>query len=307
MKLARRIFPWCDKPNQHTKACFYYHIDQCPGTCLGKITAKEYQQNIRQLTLFLKGRSKQVQTELKTQMRLLSKNNQYEQAAKIRDQLRAIEAVTSQPSLLKPDLSTPGLTKSWPTNTTAYLKRLVTQYSQLPDAYQLNRIEGYDVSNTSGQLGVVSMVVFEHGQKTLKEYRLFNIKTIHTPNDYQMMKEALYRRSNHPEWQLPDLIIIDGGRGQLKAALTAWSHKTPIISLAKNPDRLIIPVLNKNRKPITYHELKLPGNHPALQLTQAIRDESHRFSHNHHTKRRLKQLIDPYFAGSLLSDKIHQI
>ncbi|MFH1966938.1 MAG: UvrB/UvrC motif-containing protein [Patescibacteria group bacterium] len=311
LKLARKIFPWCDRPNQagpnqagpnralshpnqllpSGRACFYYHLDQCPGACLGLVSAARYHRHIQQLTLFLRGQSHLVQKELKLEMQNLSQTKQYEQAGKIRDQLKAIEAVTSQPISLKPDLSTPGLTRSWPQDTSTYLKRLIAQYAGLPDAFRLQRIEGYDVSNTSGQLAVVSMVVFENGQKNGVEYRLFNIKTLHTPNDYQMMKEALARRANHPEWCLPDLIVIDGGRGQLRAALTAWPHPTPIVSLAKDPDRIMIPVLDKNRQPITYHELKLPRSHPALQLVQAVRDEAHRFSKQHYIQRRAKKML----------------
>lgn len=104
-----------------------------------------------------------------------------------------------------------------------------------------------------------------------------------------MLKEAISRRSKHQEWQIPDLLIIDGGRGQLKAALSVWPYMTPIISIAKNPDRIIIPVLDgASRKPINYHEVKLPPNHPGLQLVQAVRDESHRFAKKQHQKLRIK-------------------
>jgi len=291
LKLARKIFPWCDRPGAGHHACFYFHLDQCPGACLGLVSQQDYQRNIRQLTLFLRGKSKLVQKTLTSEMKKLSLKKQYEQAGKIRDQLRAIEAVTSQPLSLKPDLTTPGLTRSWSQDASIYLKRLVTQYAQLPDAFWIHRIEGYDVSNTSGKLAVVSMVVFTEGQKNTSEYRLFNIRTIQTPNDYWMMKEALIRRAHHPEWDMPDLMIIDGGKGQLKTALTAWPHSTAIISIAKNPDRIIVPVLDQNRKVITYHELKLPKTHPALQLAQAVRDEAHRFSKRHHVHRRLKQML----------------
>lgn len=290
LKIARYIFPWCEKPDpKFEKPCFYYHLGQCPGACVGEISVHEYQNQIKQLVLFLRGKSKQVQKELNTQMKKLAEDQKFEKAAKLRDQLQTIENITSQPRSLKPDLSTPGLIGKWHQDGTAYLKRLLTLYGAFPDSYQLNRIEGYDVSNLEGKAAAVSMVVFENGIKTPKEYRLFNIRTLQTPNDYQMLKEAISRRSKHQEWQIPDLLIIDGGRGQLKAALSVWPYMTPIISIAKNPDRIIIPVLDgASRKPINYHEVKLPPNHPGLQLVQAVRDESHRFAKKQHQKLRIK-------------------
>ncbi len=149
------------------------------------------------------------------------------------------------------------------------------------------------MSNTSGKLASVSMVAFINGQPALDQYRLFNIKTLDTPNDYQMLKEAILRRQNHPEWDKPDLVVIDGGRGQLRSSSSAWHWPTPIISIVKNPDRIIIPlqIQRKPRLSVKYQIILLPQAHPVLQLIQHIRDESHRFSKKQHLKRRTKNML----------------
>src|SRR5207302_1258312 len=132
-----------------------------------------------------------------------------------------------------------------------------------------------------------------------EEYKLFNIRLLKTPNDYAMLQEALVRRQNHPEWGTPDLVLIDGGKGQLRAALKVWQWTTPVISIAKKPDRIIIPILppherEKNAekmeaeihdlKGLKYHELSLEVGHPALTILQQVRDEAHRFSKRQHTR-----------------------
>lgn len=292
LKLARQIFPWCEKPDPtFQKACFYYHLKQCPGACLGEVSVEEYQQQIGRLVAFLRGRSKTVIQELKTEMKNLAKEKQYEKAAKIRDQLLAVEAITQTPKIVKPDLSVPGLIGQQKEDRLIYLSRVLAEYGGLPKNYHLQRIEGYDVSNTGGELAVVSMVVFEGGEPAPKEYRQFHIRELDTPNDYQMLKEALGRRAKHDEWPRPQLIVIDGGRGQLRSAHSVWKNRTPLIGIAKNPDRLIIPNFDQTGEINLFHQLKLSPHHPALQLVQAIRDQSHKFSRKQHRRRLEKQFL----------------
>lgn len=138
------------------------------------------------------------------------------------------------------------------------------------------------------------MVTFIDGQPAPQEYRLFNIRTIEGPNDYGMMKEALERRQNNPDWGQPDLLVIDGGKGQLRAALSVWHWACPVISIAKDPDRLVFahPETTKSGKvSYTYTLLKLNETEPVLQLIQHIRDEAHRFSKKQHSLRRTKSLF----------------
>lgn len=306
LKIVRPIFPWCNKiatlsAQANSKPCFYYHLDLCPGACVGEISAEEYQQIIKNLVLFLRGKSREVTTNITAELRNAVKNQAFEKAALLRDALKNIEAVTQKPYRLKPNLILPALTANEATDGLAYLKQMLNTYLAVPKQHPLTRIEGYDVSNISGTNASVALVTFRNGTATPSEYRLFNIRTLNTPNDYQMMKEALLRRQNNLEWGVPSLVVIDGGKGQLRAALSVWSLPTPIISIAKNPDRIIIPKLSwpvaSRNLPVTtkkleYHILTLPPTHPGLILIQNIRNEAHRFSKKQHTKRRARQLFE---------------
>jgi excinuclease ABC subunit C len=316
LKIARRIFPWCDKtserinkrgPNQKNKntiqqelkqfhqPCFYHHLELCPGSCVGKISIQDYQQNIGQLILFLKGKKKQVLQELKKEMEKKADELKFEQANQLKNKIILIEDITSKKYHLKPDLILPALRDSIQHNALDHLKRILTEYGLVPRQHKLNRVEGYDVSNIMGKSAAVSMVVFENGIPDKKNYRLFNIYSIDTPNDYRMFQEAFKRRQKHPEWGKADLIIVDGGKGQIRAALSVWDKNTPIIGITKNPDRIIIPVETyrnpkSNRLKIEYKIVNLPYNHPSLHLVQQIRNESHRFAKKQHIKLRRQKL-----------------
>jgi excinuclease ABC subunit C len=167
----------------------------------------------------------------------------------------------------------------------------------MPKQMPLARIEGYDVSNIQGTNPAVSMVTFTDGTPDTDNYRIFNIKLMDTPNDYFMLQEALTRRQNHPKWGTPNLVLIDGGKGQVKAALKVWNWYCPVIGIAKHPDRLVLPYFEqeetkKDLGKLKYHIVKLDESHPTLKLIQQIRDESHRFAQKQHKKRRLATMFD---------------
>ena len=180
-----------------------------------------------------------------------------------------------------------------------------------------NRIEAYDISHTQGDVAVGSRVVFEGGKPLKKDYRLFNIRSVEGVDDYASIEEVLERRfrkawingegglvSSNDAWTLPDLVVIDGGKGQLSAAISGMgkagifpsnsdcksddeftgynsrSAKVPIVSLAKNLEEVFAP---DNPEPINDSP-----NSAALLLLRALRDESHRFSLTAHRKRRSK-------------------
>ena len=149
-----------------------------------------------------------------------------------------------------------------------------------------SRLEGYDISNIQGKLAVGSMVVFEQGSPKTSCYRRFRIKTVPGADDYAMLAEVLSRRfkrlsSAADDWAvLPDLILIDGGRGQLNAALSAidkaGAGPVPIASLAKENEEIFIP---RRAEPVV-----LPRSSPGLQLLERLRDEAHRFALGYHQK-----------------------
>ena len=303
LKIVRPIFTWCDKASSFKDRaprkpipCFYYHLKQCPGACINQISAEEYTQIINHLKLFLRGQTTQVTTDLKAEMNHYSQIQEYEQAQQVRDKLALIKEVTSPSFKLKPNFQLPNLTGSLEHDQLVQLSRVLRNYLDLPAGFVPHRIEGYDVSNILGQQAAVSMVTFVDGAPDKAEYRLFNIKTVPGANDYAMLREALERRQTHPEWGRPDLVVVDGGKGQVRSALLAGDWPCPVIGIAKNPDRLVIPTKRyfpqgSTRLKIEYQLIRLAGDHPALQLIQQLRDEAHRFGKKQHLRLRQKNLL----------------
>ncbi|MCE9560141.1 MAG: excinuclease ABC subunit UvrC [Armatimonadetes bacterium] len=186
--------------------------------------------------------------------------------------------------------------------------------SQLADSLGLPspplRIEGYDISNIQGTAPVSSMVVTENGEPAKAEYRKFAIKfNPETPNDFAMMHETLSRRlrrylDGDPKFsKLPDLIMIDGGKGQLHAALKArdaMKLTVPMVGLAKKMELIMVPILvgEKNGEfEYEYETVELPMNSPGLMLLRKLRDEAHRFALSFHRKVRAKRM-----TGSALDE-----
>ncbi len=174
-------------------------------------------------------------------------------------------------------------------------QRMTAAMSELADALSLEgmprRIECFDISNLQGTNPVASMVVFEDGKPKKSDYRRFKIKTVEGPNDFAMMQEAVGRRFKRAsredvteDWRkMPDLVIVDGGKGQLSAALETLRElnvDAPIVGLAKENEEIFMP---GRRDPII-----LPRDAQALFLVQRIRDEAHRFAVTFHRQRRTK-------------------
>lgn len=150
-------------------------------------------------------------------------------------------------------------------------------------------IEGVDISNTQGSNAVGSVVVFRDGKPLKSQYRLFKIRTVSGPNDFAMMEEVLARRVRgllEKNLPLPDLVLVDGGKGQLSAAIKAYhqfDQEIPILGLAKRTDTLFY---------IDGREISIPVTSAALKLLKRIRDESHRFAITFHRKLRSKKLVE---------------
>lgn len=293
LKLVRPIFPWCNAPRRaKMRRCLENHLELCPGVCSGAISAVDYGKIIDNLSLFLAGKKKGVETKLKRELKERVLVEDFEAAAKLRDQLSLIAEITDAKKRLKEGYFLPNLSSLRQENALIQLKAILREHFQVPREYQVHRIEGYDVSNTSGLQAVVSMVVFTDGEADKSEYRSFNIRSLETPNDFAMMAEALGRRANHvDDWRTPDLFLIDGGKGQVKAVLRVLQDTDfaaiPVIGLAKDPDRLVIPTWTSEGK-LTWEVLNLGNDNLALQLLQQVRDEAHRFGKSKHTKRRDK-------------------
>jgi len=292
LKIIRPIFKWCNQNTIHNKACFYHHLDLCSGACCQKISEKEYRQNIDQLILFLKGKTKDLLKNLKKEMQTLAQNEAFEKALITKNKIDLIETITSQQYKLKADVILPNFSQTDSQEALVHLKYILHQESVVDTKQKFHRIEAYDVSNTAGQNATVSMVVLTDGQINQSQYKIFKIRSLNTPNDYGMLQEALQRRQKHMEWGKPDLILIDGGKGQIRAVSKVWQEKIPIIGLVKNPDRLVLIKNNLNKKnALETKTINLQAEHPTLKMLQRLRDEAHRFAKKHHARLRTKNLL----------------
>jgi len=246
--------------------CFDAKIGLCPGVCGGRMSIKAYHERIAQLRLFLEGKRKRVIASLKQAMKHASKNQEYERAAQIRDQLYALEHIRDVALLTQDEFGAPRISG----RTHSY--------------YIPQRIEAYDISHVSGEDAVGSMVVFTNGKMDSAEYRKFRIRGEARPDDTRMLKEVIDRRLNHPEWPYPNLFLIDGGTGQLHAVqqvLKARHLSIPTAALAKGPER---------------KRADLYSSDPAaklipLSLLIQLRDESHRFAIRYHRTLKRKRLL----------------
>lgn len=260
--------------DKRPRPCLYYEMGQCLGVCTGAISSREYKrQVIKPLTLFLSGKTSAVLRYFKKEMAAASKAERYEDAARLRDQLQQLTRIQDMTIINQSFFENP-------------VDR-VGAYSNTP--LQVQRIEGYDISNLGAMEKVGSMVVFEQGTANKSQYRKFIVKTVAGQSDIDSLKEVLERRLNHSEWARPDLILIDGGRPQVNAAkkiLAARSASIPLIGLAKGPARKRNDViLGPNTRPLL---LWLESHR---KLLAQVRDEAHRFAITFHRARRAKRLL----------------
>ncbi len=225
------------------------------------------------------GKVIQLVNDLTAQMVKASKQQEFEEAAAIKKIIEGITYLT-QLNRTKLYLENPNFLEE---ENKLALERLQKDLGlrKLPE-----RIEGYDISNVQGKEATGSMVVLTSGEIDKSQYRKFKIHLGGKPNDVGMHKEMMRRRLNHPEWPLPDLIIIDGGRGQVRGVnfqLSILNFQVPIYGLAKRMEWLYPP---------EGEIVKLPKNSLSLKLLRKLRDEAHRFSVSYHRKLHRKALLN---------------
>ncbi|MDO8474252.1 MAG: UvrB/UvrC motif-containing protein [bacterium] len=269
LRLLRRAFPYYTAKKHPILPCPYCHIDLCPGP---NPNPKEYKQNIKNLAAVLRGGRTSVLKNLKKSMAQASKEQDFEKAAVLRDQIFSLENVLSHAVRWQPSQDVP-LPKPWSGYT---------------------RIEAYDISNIQGKQSTGSMVTFLKGKPAKEWYRKFKIHITGKPNDFAMMQELISRRLKHTEWPYPDLMLIDGGKGQLSSALKAISNlmelsyphlneiklqKIKVVALAKRNNELFSP---GKADPVLLRNLPQEVSNLLLH----VRDEAHRFAVTYHRKLR---------------------
>ena len=232
----------------------------------------EYNKCIKNIILFLEGKKNLLINKLTTEMNDQVKQECFEKADETKNQIEKITNLTKPRSAPFEYLKNPNLFED-------QISYSLQNLSKVLGLKKLQRIECFDVANIQGQFSTASMVVFTNGQKDTKLYRKFKIHMSGKPNDYKMLEEALLRRLKHKEWPTPDLIVVDGGKGQLNTFISLGIN-VPCLALAKKEEEIYY-----NDK-----KIKLDRSSSALKMLQRIRDEAHRFATSYHKKLRMKSL-----------------
>ncbi|MCS7317810.1 MAG: excinuclease ABC subunit UvrC [Candidatus Dojkabacteria bacterium] len=328
LKKFRKIFPYasCNRTikivsnnplkvvSSNSKPCLYYYIGLCQAPCAGYVTKTEYLKNIQKIKDFLEGKKQQIIKKLEKEMKKYANNLDFEQAIQIRNKINQIKYVTQKIKLNSniDDVSIKDIKEEERREALYDLLTKIDYPKSILSSNSLSnfKIECYDISNLQGTNAVGSMVVAINGIMDNKLYRRFAIKKVNYPNDYVMLQEILDRRfknlctTDESFSVLPNLIIIDGGKGQLMAGYEILKkynlqHKIPIISIAKKEEEIYKltyqffeqpdnELINTTKK---FTIIRLPKHTEALFLIQRIRDEAHRFGLSYHKQIRLRNLI----------------
>ncbi|HYE20809.1 MAG TPA: excinuclease ABC subunit UvrC [Tepidisphaeraceae bacterium] len=280
-----------DDKRRFFRPCLLYAIHQCTAPCAAKIPKDAYGEDVRNLMRFLDGNRESVLKDLEKQMRQASEDLHFERAARLRDEIKALEALGKRASK--------GTEKFWqPEAFISNPKEGVTELQQALGLAEPPRIvEGIDIAHLHGGEMVGSLVCFIDGVPFKDGYRRFKIKHGQGNNDFLSIQEVVsrrYREAAGGNELYPDLILIDGGIGQLNAAMDVFNtmdRKPPqVISLAKKEELVYV---HGSADPV-----RLKRNHLGLKMLQYVRDEAHRFAqHYHHILRRKAQLEEDVKQG----------
>lgn len=252
MKLLRQLFHFCNcRPGQ--KSCLYYQMGQCFGVFKREISPAEYREKVVQpLVLLLRGEKKRLLTKLEREMKQAAKQHQFEEAARLRNQLQSLYRIHDIALINKSFFDADGKKQS------------------------ALRIEGYDISNLGMTGKVGSMVVFEQGEPAKAHYRKFKIKTVEGQSDVDCLQEVLERRLKHTEWPYPALFLIDGGKPQVNRVVRvvkSFGLSIPVVGIAKGPERKRNDfILGSTKKEF------IRFVHENQEILIKVRDEAHRFA-----------------------------
>lgn len=289
VKLIERIFGLrtCRTPFPSEKDilhCLHYNLGHCLAPCIGKVSPDEYREAVGEVDLLLRGRSDRLMRLLRKKVKDAAASLEFEKAARLRDMLHGLEKVLGYRRRLKTLLSHPAGGREEETRVLG---------SALKLGKDIRYIEAVDVSNIMGSEAVGSVVCFRDGRPRRRMYRRFRIKSVAGADDCAMIAEVVRRRYGRlaeEGRELPDLVLVDGGRGQVSAARKALDGlgltSLPVAGLAKRNEELHI---LERPKPVV-----MKRSSPALKLVQRIRDEAHRFAVAYHRalrRKRVKQSV----------------
>ncbi len=210
LKIVRKIFPYRDEKCKITpklKPCFNAQIGLCPGPCAGLISKTDYRKQVKKIKLFFEAKKPELIKALEQEMKTYAKAQEFEKAEEVKRKLFALDHIQDV-ALIKADFAgrnSDGFTLS----TGAPTPIGISSHS--------SRIEAYDIAHLSGKDVVGVMTVVQDGESDKSQYRKFKIKN-DANDDTKNLKEVLSRRFAHPEWRFPNLVVVDGGKGQINAA-----------------------------------------------------------------------------------------
>ncbi|MBL7214589.1 MAG: excinuclease ABC subunit UvrC [Phycisphaerae bacterium] len=272
-----------DEKRRFFRPCILHNIRQCSAPCGDRVSKVDYRGQIKDLVKFLQSKRSTVLRDLKKKMAAASEAKDFEAAAMYRDRIRLIENLDKRGTVegnVQPEVFAGDPTE-------AQVKLQTILGAEQP----VRIIEGFDIAHLAGTEMVGSMVQFIDGRPFKDGYRRFRIKTVAGVDDYAGLKEVVtrrYKRAMAGEELWPDLVLIDGGIGQLHAAEEAfYEMNAPVPKLASIAKKEEIIYVHGNDKP-----LKLPAHSPVLKLIQYVRDEAHRFAQHYHHILRSKSVLN---------------
>ena len=287
LRYLRRAFPYAiGRSSGRKRVSLHYHLGLDPGLEEGRTSLAAYRANLRKLMQYLRGERVALVRSIESEMNKAARAKDFEKAATLRNQLFSLKELNRQ--VLFSDRELLDASKD---------QALVELAELLNLASPPRRIEGFDISHIQGSDSVAAVVVFINGVPAKTDYRKFKMRTAGN-DDFAHMREAITRRfraENVKKWGLPDLLLIDGGKGQLSTAMSALGlagfTKVPAIGLAKRFEDIVVP------KDGTFEVFRLSPSSHLVKLLQRIRDESHRFAISYHSTLRARRQ-----TASLLDD-----
>ncbi|MDG2206935.1 MAG: excinuclease ABC subunit UvrC [Pirellulales bacterium] len=291
LQVLQRIFKFrtceldideADEKWQWYRPCLLASIDQCTAPCNLRISSEEYREDIRRLKMFMEGKKKKLLAQMQAEMQDASAKQEFERAARLRDEIQLVQTLDQ-----RGELETHSQVEVFhidPKKGLAGLKQ-VLGLTKLPRS-----IEGVDIAHLAGTDTVASVVQFIDGLPFKPGYRRYKIRGVEGVDDYRSLREVVSRRFHRLEAEgqlFPDLLLIDGGRGQLNAVLDAFSslqiEPPTVLGLAKREEEIYLPDVAE--------PIRLTRQSYALRLLQYVRDEAHRFAQHYHHLLRSKSVL----------------
>jgi excinuclease ABC subunit C len=265
------------------RPCLLHSIRRCTAPCNFRVSRDEYRRQVKKLIFVLEGKKSKLIRRMEKEMLAASTDLNFEKARRLRDEITALQNLD-----LRGDKDRDAQPEVFPIDPKKGLKGL---QQVLGLAKRPRTIEGMDIAHISGKDTVASLVSFLDGLPFKPGYRRFKIKTVEGVDDFASMREVVsrrFRRLRDEDEVFPDILLIDGGKGQLNAAMAAFKSlgidPPCVISLAKQEEEIF--------RPGESESIKLSRRSAALRLLQYVRDESHRFAQHYHHMLRRKRLTE---------------